>query len=41
MEGLEIERDREFTTFIVNYLPVGLKGLLLAGVLSAAMSTLS
>jgi len=41
MEGIEIERDREFTTFIVNYLPVGLKGLLLAGVLSAAMSTLS
>ena len=41
MEGLQIERDREFTTFIVNYLPVGLKGLLLAGVLSAAMSTLS
>lgn len=39
--GIEIEKDREFSTFIVNELPVGLKGLLLAGVLSAAMSTLS
>jgi len=41
MGGIEMERDREFTSFIVNYLPVGLKGVLLAGVLSAAMSTLS
>ncbi|MEE8437743.1 MAG: sodium:solute symporter, partial [Candidatus Neomarinimicrobiota bacterium] len=41
LEGVEIAKDREFSTFIVNYLPVGLKGLLLAGVLSAAMSTLS
>ncbi len=39
--GIELEKDREFSTFIVNELPVGLKGLLLAGVLSAAMSTLS
>ena len=39
--GVAIEKDREFSTFIVNDLPVGLKGLLLAGVLSAAMSTLS
>jgi SSS family solute:Na+ symporter len=39
--GTELEKDREFSTFIVNELPVGLKGLLLAGVLSAAMSTLS
>ncbi len=39
--GQPLEKDREFSTFIVNYLPVGLKGLLLAGVLSAAMSTLS
>jgi len=39
--GVGIEKDREFSTFIVNELPVGLKGLLLAGVLSAAMSTLS
>ena len=41
MGGVELERDREFTSFIVNYLPIGLKGVLLAGVLSAAMSTLS
>jgi len=41
MGGTEIERDREFTSFIVDYLPIGLKGVLLAGVLSAAMSTLS
>ncbi len=39
--GIDLEKDREFSTFIVNELPVGLKGLLLAGVLSAAMSTLS
>lgn len=37
----QIEKDREFASFIVNHLPAGLKGLLLAGVLSAAMSTLS
>jgi Na+/proline symporter len=41
MGGVEMERDREFTSFIVDYLPVGLRGILLAGVLSAAMSTLS
>jgi len=39
--GVEIEKDRELSYYIVNYLPVGLKGILLAGVLSAAMSTLS
>ena len=39
--GVEIPKDREFSTYIVNHLPVGLKGILLAGVLSAAMSTLS
>ena len=38
---VQVEKDREFASFIVNHLPVGLKGLLLAGVLSAAMSTLS
>ncbi len=40
-DGLTINKDREFSTFIIEYLPVGLKGFLLAGVLSAAMSTLS
>ena len=39
--GMELGNDREFPTFISQYLPVGLKGLLLAGVLSSAMSTLS
>ena len=39
--GIEMENDREFPTFIAQYLPIGLKGLLLAGVLSSAMSTLS
>ena len=38
---VEIAKDREFTYFIAHYLPVGVKGLLLAGVLSAAMSTLA
>lgn len=41
MGGVSIAKDREFSTFIVEHLPVGLKGLLLAGILSAAMSTLS
>jgi solute:Na+ symporter, SSS family len=40
-EGIEIQKDREFSTFILEVIPSGLKGLLLAGVLSAAMSTLS
>ena len=39
--GIAIEKDREFSTFIVQSLPSGLKGVLLAGILSAAMSTLS
>ncbi len=38
---IEIQKDREFTYFMVNYLPVGVRGILLAGGLSAAMSTLS
>jgi Na+/proline symporter len=40
-EGMQLDSDREFPTFIANYLPIGLKGILLAGVLSSAMSTLS
>ena len=39
MHGAAMEKDREFAFFIVHYLPTGLKGLLIAGVLSAAMST--
>ncbi|MBM3163715.1 MAG: sodium:solute symporter [Chlorobi bacterium] len=41
MQGAPPEKDREFATFIVSYLPAGLKGLLLAGILSAAMSTIA
>lgn len=40
-QGEALEIDREFSIYIVDHLPVGVKGLLLAGVLSAAMSTLS
>ena len=40
-DGIQIEKDREFSTFIVQNLPSGLRGILLAGILSAAMSTLS
>ena len=39
--GMTLEKDREFAHYIIHELPIGLKGLLLAGVLSAAMSTLS
>jgi SSS family transporter len=40
--GEELEIDREYATFInLNFLHSGLKGLVVAGVLSAAMSTLS
>ncbi len=39
--GLPLEKDREFAYYIINHLPQGLRGILLAGVLSAAMSTLS
>jgi SSS family solute:Na+ symporter len=39
--GAPLVKDREFTSFIVRALPAGLKGLLLAGILSAAMSTLA
>ena len=34
-------KDREFAHFIATYLPVGLRGVLIAGIMSAAMSTLS
>jgi solute:Na+ symporter, SSS family len=39
MHGAPLEKDREFAFFIVHHLPAGLKGVLVAGVLSAAMST--
>ncbi|MCH7859253.1 MAG: sodium:solute symporter [Candidatus Marinimicrobia bacterium] len=40
-QGEAIGVDQEYPRFIVTYLPPGLRGVLLAGVLAAAMSTLS
>ena len=36
-----LDKDREITYVIKNIIPVGYKGIVIAGVLSAAMSTLS
>ena len=36
-----IQTDQVFPTFIVNHLPSGLRGLLIAAIVAAAMSTLS
>ena len=41
MDGASIEKDREFAFFITHHLPVGIRGIIIAGVLAAAMSTLS
>ena len=40
-QGETMRVDTEYPRFIAEYLPTGLKGVLLAGVLAAAMSTLS
>lgn len=40
-DAAPMEKDREFATYIKDHLPRGIRGFLLAGVLSAAMSTLS
>ncbi|GAH89193.1 unnamed protein product, partial [marine sediment metagenome] len=40
-QGETLRVDTEYPRFIAEYLPIGLKGVLLAGVLAAAMSTLS
>ena len=40
-KNIEFTKDREFAYFIMKDLPFGIKGILIAGVLSAAMSTLS
>ena len=37
----EVQTDRVFPTFMAEHLPAGLRGLLLAAILAAAMSTLS
>ena len=31
--GVEMTKDRELSTFIVDHLPIGIRGILLAGVL--------
>lgn len=41
MDGINIQKDREFAFFITNHLPVGVRGIIIAGVIAAAMSTLS
>lgn len=40
-EGRPIPKDREFATFIKDYLPTGLLGLVVAAIFSVTMSTLS
>ncbi|QEH38078.1 Sodium/glucose cotransporter [Aquisphaera giovannonii] len=39
--GMPLAPDDAFATFIVGYLPVGVKGLVIAAIFAAAMSTLS
>jgi len=41
MDGVQLVKDREFSTFILNYLPIEIRSIMIVGVLSAAMSTLS
>jgi len=41
VENGSFKKDRELAHFIATYLPVGLRGVLIAGIISAAMSTLS
>ena len=41
MGGVELIKDREFSTFVLEYLPLEVRSIMIVGVLSAAMSTLS
>ena len=41
MGGIELIKDREFSTFVLEYLPLEVRSIMIVGVLSAAMSTLS
>ena len=41
VENGAFKKDRELAHFIGTYLPIGVKGVLIAGIMSAAMSTLS
>ena len=36
-----VRKDRELAFFIATFLPIGVRGILIAGIMSAAMSTLS
>ncbi len=40
-EGRPFDQDAEFATFIKEYLPVGLRGLVVAAIFSVSMSTMS
>ena len=40
-EGKEISSNEVFSSFLLNYVPSGVKGFLIASIFSAAMSTLS
>lgn len=40
-EGRTMKADEVFSTFIIDHLPMGLTGFIVAGIFSAAMSTLS
>ena len=41
MDGEILLKDREFSTFVLEYLPLEMRSIMTIGVLSAAMSTLS
>jgi len=40
-DGMNINSNEVFSSFLINYIPPGVKGLLIAAIFSAAMSTLS
>ena len=40
-EGKEISSNEVFSSFLINHIPSGMKGFLIAAIFSAAMSTLS
>lgn len=39
--GAQMKSDEVFPKFIINYMPTGISGIIIAGLLAAAMSTLS
>jgi solute:Na+ symporter, SSS family len=40
-DGAQMKSDEVFPKFIINYMPTGISGIIIAGLLAAAMSTLS